>query len=425
MFSNKKSYVFAAMLLSTLCSTQVAIADIFLYYETAVLGGIINRPVSIDIVTDADMFAYQKYDGNWQDGFTPIETLPDGKKHYRVEQKNGKYGVAMYCGANKHAFLFQLTTYESRYVKFECNTDNTKEYKISGTLTDSTASPDALAVAMDVQYEIVSNNGDAYSLTVPQGKRDLLASSLKLVNNKVVPTKFYIQRDIMVDSDISKKDIVFTTSNSTVPQGYNFSSASGTEAESFLISKNGTHFRSSIDGKWYIPPQNKLIDGDFFTYYAEHSSNKTQMLEMYNAKNIARSDKNIDISYISPFNGVTYDNTDTFAGLNYKASAASQKFSMYLLFMQKQDSFDNMYFEVFLSSGWLNGSTSYTIPNLTALTTFQSAWIGNGADSVNAAAMMSSVSLEEIMRSDSMFRHKLEIFMVPGAKYEIANKKIF
>ncbi len=379
-------------------------------------------PQSVQIITDADALAYQKGGEGWKADLKPRETLANGEKRYTFTS-DGRYGVAMYCSQDKHLLIFQLTTEESSDMHFSCGNGNTTSSPVSGTISDQAETPDGFAVAMERDYSIVTGVSGNYALNVPDGTRDLIAVSLKTANNKTVPQRFYIERDLSVTGADIAHTVTLTTANTAMIEGYPFTAQNGTVAEAYLITKNETFFTAAIDGSWYIPKE-KLIDDDLYTFYAASQTNNTMLLEAVKATAVAKEARDFDAAYIQPLTGVTYDNSAAFGGLGYQPSAQSQPLRAYITMLEKTQGRQNV--DLILSKGWLGDAATYTIPALQTLNGFQSAWLGNQADKANISALMSNKSIAQMLSSTKIFTpHESDLFLLPGIRYEVAAEKIF
>ena len=382
-----------------------------------------TTPGSVTILTDAGAIAYETGDGVWRENPQLEETLPGGMKRYRFSD-DGRYGVACYCN-NKHLMIFQMDTDETREVRFACGGNPAASATMSGTVSDQTGTPDGYGVAMERDYNIVYGGSGTFTLNAPLGKRDLIAVSLKTVNAKTVPQRFYIERGIDFSGADIAHNITLTAAHSTGVSGYALNGLHNTDAELYLITKNDTYFRTSVDGRWYIPDAG-LKEGDLYALYGEkkeNSTNKVTALKVYDAGAMAKEDKSLDLSYVTPMSGVAYDNSAIFYGLAYQPSVQSQPFRSYLITMEKQATNENV--DLALSAGWMSGVSSYTIPDLSALSGFANSWRGARPDGVVVSAIMGNQSIDTMLKTDRVFTpHDSMLFIRPGTQYEVATQQL-
>ena len=384
-------------------------------------GGGSAGPGTVQIVTDADAIAYQVAEEAWRTDVTPKSSKAT-EKTYEFNA-DGRYGVALYCSSSRHLMLFQLNTNESRTVQMNCDTSNAQSLTMSGNITDTTDTPEAYGVAVGWLYDIVYGSSGTYTIkNVPPGKYDLAAVTLKTINNKTVPQKFYIERNIDFLANDNAHNITLTAANTVGVTGHTLSAAAGATAEAYLITANNTYFTAARDGSWYLPEG--VLPEDIFVFFGFDNTSKVLMLEAYRATEVPKTDKNIDLSYIRPLNGVTYDNSGTFGGLGYQPSAQSRPLRAYVAMLYKDATDANC--DLVLSSGWMQGKNSYTIPDLSGLNGFAAAWYGDQADSAEIDAIMADRSVEEMLESKKIFmRYGADLFLMPNIRYEIASETIF
>ena len=380
-------------------------------------------PGSVTIVTDAWAIAYETGDGVWRENPQLEETLQEGLKRYRFSD-DGKYGVACSCN-DKHLMIFQMDTDETREVRFVCGGGHSASATMSGTVSDQTGTPDGYGVALERDYDIVIGSSGSYTLNAPPGTRDLVAVSLKSVNGKTVPQRFYIERGIDFSGTDTGHNITLTAANSSSVSGYALTGLHNSDAELYLVTENDTYFRTSVDGRWYIPDTG-LREGDLYALYGEKKgsgNNRVTALKLYDAGAIAREDIDLDLSYLTPMSGVAYDNSAVFYGLAYQPSAQSLPFRSYLITMSKQSTDANV--DLVLSAGWMSGANSYTVPDLSGLSDFANRWRGAQPDKVVVSALMSNLEIETMLGSERVFTpHDVMLFMRPGAQYEVATEEL-
>jgi len=377
----------------------------------------------VEIISDADAVAYQIGEGTWKDDLT-AENLTDGRKRYTFDQ-TGKYGVALYCkgSSDKGVTIFQLNTSESNSVVYACGKQSGAA--ISGKITDNTSvTPSGFAIAMGRDYNMVDKNGN-YSMQVNLGLRDLIVVSLAQSGGKVTPQRFYMKRDIdFVGPDIGHP-VTLTDANVYTMNGYGFAHAVNTKAYAKLLSKNDTLFTADIDGKWYVPTAG-LVTEDAYLFYGVHAQHIASYLEVYGANSIPKQDKNMDASYVASLQGVAYTKaTGKFVGLDYAPSAQSHTMRYFVADAKKTATKE--YYYAVLSSGWLNGGTDYTLPDLSSLAGFAGVWSVQSADKAGVLVLMSNKTIKEMFEAQRVYAPKDSpnfFFVIPGAKYETAYKSV-
>ncbi len=378
----------------------------------------------VEIISDADAVAYQIGDGTWKDDLTAVN-LTDGRKRYTFDQ-TGKYGVALYCKStsDKGVTIFQLNTSESNSVVYECGKQSGST--ISGKITDNTSvTPDGFAVAMGRDYAIVDDKGN-YSMQVNHGIRDLIVVSLvQPVGGKITPQRFYLERDIDFTGPDIGHSVTLKDAETHTMSGYSFTKVANTKAYAMLLSKNDTLFTANISGKWYIPTAG-LVAEDAYLFYGVHAQHIASYLEVYGANSIPKQDKNMDASYVASLQGVAYTKaTGKFVGLDYVPSAQSHAMRYFVADAKKTATKE--YYYAVLSSGWLNGETDYTLPDLSSLAGFAGVWSVQGADKAGVLVLMSNKTIKEMFEAQRVYAPKGSpnfFFVIPGAKYETAYKSV-
>ena len=376
---------------------------------------------TIRIVTDADALAFQQGNEAWRDNLSVTKTLADGQKEYDIAY-TGRYGVALHCTQQNYSIIFQLDTSESSTVPFRCDQD-TPTAQISGTATDTTDTPDGIAVAMGRDYDITASNGATYTMSPQKGLRDLVAVPLKKDSNgNVIPLRFHIERGISFTGPDLSHNITLTAANTTPVSGYLLQTTANTTGEALLITANDTFFTAAIDGKWYLP-QSGLIDEDLFVFVGTDTARKVAALDISAATAVTQTDKTLDVSYINTFAGVTYDNSATFANVHYNTTAQNLPLRAYLIQLEENT---GSRFEIVLSSKWAGDTQTYTIPNLSTLNGFQKSWLGAQAKKAEIRALMSNRTIGEMFTTKRYLNlYESALFLLPDTRYEVAAEEIF
>jgi len=391
-------------------------------------GGSANTgSTEVEIWTDAERVAYQTGEDAWKDDLTAETTLVNGKKRYTFDY-TGKYGVALYCKntVDKGITLFQLTTSESRSVVLGCGQEDSAS--ISGKITDTTSintQIDGYGVAMGRGWEMASST-HTYTMNVAQGMRDLIVTSLDTVNAKIVPQRFYIERDIdFMGPDIGH-DITLTDTNTHTVSGYDLTEGSSTKATVKLVTENDTMFTADVDGKWYVPDSGLRAEDQYFFYGESKVANQAFVytLKSYGAENIPKQDQLIDATYVTALQGVGYDKTARYLdGLAYSPSAQSHTLRFYSARVATDD---KKWYYAILSAGWLDGEESYSLPDLSGLQGFATAWQGLNAAHASISVYMSSKSIKDIFLADKVYSHSHDyFFLIPGSQSELAYESLF
>jgi len=379
-----------------------------------------SAPKVVTIVTtSASGVAFKPKNGDWQTNLSKKDL--GTKTEYTIEYK-GKYQVAIKCGGH-FTLIAALDSAKDNKVVYNCSLPLATQKHYKGSITDSTAdNPDGFVTAMRTDFKIHNTNPANFDrIGKAMSKNDFVAISYKNISGTLTPKRFFINRDIMLNSDINGVNVDFTTSNTATIGSKNFTKAASTDTASlYLITKNDTYFTSQLSGKWYYP--NGLLEsGDLYLKYAKKGNNF--LYDVVDAPNINKEDIHLDIAYINNLTQLGY-NTNKIIGLQgYVASNASQELKGYTVSLENSSA---KRIFIIISKEYLDGDSTFEIEDLSGLANFSGSWDGQNASSVDAYAIMSNISLSTILNEGKPdhIANSADMRLVKNSKSEIAYQKV-
>ncbi len=322
----------------------------------------------------ADWAAYEE-NGAWK----VIES-----KTFVFIPKTEKYGVAVHCSNDGFSttYIYQYTKSELPEVPIVCGGETTeKYYRVEGSVSGVTGN-DMVSVSIGGAQTMLFGNGSYAIDDVTEGKHDVLAVETELTNQKIV--KFGLHRDIDVDHNLTGIDVALDISS--VEHTF---TTTGSYGHVSFHSKNGSSFSLIGDKTWYALTSG-TVEGDVYKFMdMVFDANLSKMIEEgLDARNDP-GDKSMDVKSVADFN-VTVDEAlyTTFSNLNYTpASTSPEMRRMWLMESQSKEEIKK-FAMVFISKGWLEGATSYTMPDFTGLSGWQDIWSFESGKETQWSAMV-------------------------------------
>ena len=383
---------------------------------------VLQKDVTIEIVSDAASVAYETGDGVWKSNLVSEKSQGSNEKHYRFKH-HGQYGVALYCtsGNEKQTLLFQLDTAESKRIVAFCGTQQGSS-PISGTINDTTSIASSITeygLAMGRDWQILSSSSTGYSLDVRHGQRDMIVTSLVTKNSLSTPKRFYIERDIDFSGPDTGKSISLKENNTHEIETYNLQAKSGSE-HVFLLSKNDTLFRASLDDKWFVA-KNGLIPKDAYLFYGEDTKQHTACLQVYAADTVRGVNPTIDPARVAPLKGMQYDKNGKISLTHYESLASQLPHRFYTIKLTN----NQINYTIILGSKWLGNASEYVLPDLSEAEGFANVWDGSNATTVSAEVTLSNISIDTMFGAKRLYQPSKYFFpVIAGAIYQTAFAKI-
>lgn len=334
---------------------------------------------------------------------------------------SGKYGIAVHCaGDDNEISIYQFTRSEMAVSVAGCTDETqTASYSVTGTVSGATEG-NPIFLSMSGASSVLPLGNGPYTLdNVSAGTRDLLGAEL---NMDMVPQKFAIDRDIIVDGNLTGKDLDFGSGYNTVPHTL---SVTGGEGTAMFVSKNGSFgmIGSTDQSAWYAIGGG-TISGDMYNFIAQSDDETKMIFQIKDAQNDP-GNTTLDCDAITSYDSVLADGQllTTYSGLNYLPAASSPEVRMYTL-NQGQDATDVDH-EIWVSKGWLGTATSYTLPDLSNLAGWNSSWgFQAGAQTQwEAMIVMANKSIYEATENMIDQEDGMPLFMNEGLEVQMVGQE--
>ncbi|MGQ9732983.1 MAG: hypothetical protein ACUVX8_17130, partial [Candidatus Zipacnadales bacterium] len=273
-----------------------------------------------------------------------------------------------------------------------------------------------------------------YTMTVEPGTHDL-AASLFTASSGERAERILLRRGVDIDTDTTL-DIDFDSAEAFEPEVRTITSQgiSGGEYGNIHVlfhTKGGTSL--TIAQQWEMVPESfqfsavpttKQVDGDIhevtLTAYSQPQQGQRTVIRFFKAPT------DLTLVLPAPFGNVTVNLTPTTPYLRPTAIWEPYQGAMYYSIQYSSEIVAgarrtrqgplSTVWTVYLSSGWLGGGSTYTLPDLSGVTGWNDEWPLNSADSL---WWMVSAATTNMTLSDAV---KHEVLAVDGLELRIASK---
>jgi len=363
-------------------------------------------------IKGADWAAYQA--SPWQ--VIDLNALDNDTFTFEADS-SGKYGIAVHCPENdKEINIYHATYSKMPEVDASCKDENmSRIYSVSGTVVGATYERTLITMSTASAYLFGSLE---YNLSVTEGTYDLLGVE---VNAAKIPQKITIKRDISVNGDQAGQDLDFGNGYGVVAYGFNIVGGMGMPV---FVSKNGSILTPDIPGSssWHALAGGTM-QGDYYNFFAVSNSDREILIHAESAlSNLGNV--TLNVGAIRPFNGVTAKGIQTvYNGLRYVPAVNSPKMIMYMISQGQSVADGEVEREVWLSKEWLGTTTTYTLPDLSNLTGWNSSWNFQTGSAVEweVMAVMANKSIREVTGNMIDRENAPPVFMVEGLEMGIAS----
>jgi hypothetical protein len=397
-----------SLLSSRLRAGAVPLLLVFSFTLSACGGGS-STPVTgkVTLTTDADWVAFQDGpNGKWK------QKSPDstGGRIYtlKVTDANGLYGIAVHrfnSSGNSVLRVVQATLSDWTSVSLALADDAVGNINatVSGLTTGDTATVQANGAPK------IYSSDTTQSLIAWTGANDVVAieqdSSGQFVGGVV-------NRNVTVGATAvaSSVDLSAPTLTANLAHTYT-SSASGANAGVDLLTANGALGQLS-DGAGNYVTVNGAASTDLYRFFAYGPSS---YVGRYFATSTDPGDQTIDPSTIAPFYG-TMD-ASGMSGLDYVPAASSPALSLYEFEPYQFRSPYNVQLYYVLTPAWLGTNTTYTRPDFSSVSGFDTGWDLAAGVSVNGM----SFAMMDTLGTSGMNLSARYIVGTAGERYDQAD----
>ncbi|WP_457592686.1 hypothetical protein [Hydrogenimonas sp.] len=368
-------------------------------------GGEVTTSVKVDL-KGADWAAYSA--SEWRE--INISKLGSDKIFSFEPGSDGKYGVAIHCeGDGGELMMFQATKSELSYITNVCEEPGDMErYAVSGVVRERNASAISIGIG---DYTLLRESFDkeySYAMKgVRGGTTDLLVADI-VTDTWDIP-KFGIKRDINLDHNMSGLDINLTTDGvEGVPHDFNVSGGRGL---AFFFSKNYSAVLSgwSDTNFWrWNALKSGTVKGDMYAFECFDDNESRAIFETVGALNDP-GDRAYSLSDIAPFNMAVAWGTDiVLENLDYTPAQGSPDLKLYVVNLtQNTAGIDR---EIWISKGWLGTQTTYTMPDLSSVSGWNSDW--NFASETIEWSGMAVMANKDLNDVSAKIEERLEYYFI-------------
>ncbi|MGQ9539873.1 MAG: hypothetical protein ACUVTY_02115 [Armatimonadota bacterium] len=379
-----------------------------------------------------ELVAFQDGDGAWQ-------AVQGGNGEYRMEvaDPNGRYGLAVVYKTMEEGppavcvTILHATVAELPEVYLDAGTPPLgNPVTVSGTVSDSLGGIEAFVALRDAETGVYTAWSRQYTVQVEPGTHDL-AASLFTASSGSRAERIFLRRgqnivgDTTLDIDFDSAEAFAPEVHTITPQG--ISNGEYGNIHVLFHTKGGTSL--TIAQQMEIVPDRfqfaavpaaKQVDGDIHevTLTAVSGQGERTVAHFFKAPT------DLTLVLPAPFGNVTVNPTPTTPYLRPTAAWEPYQGAMYYSIQYSSEIVAgarrtrqgplSTVWTVYLSSGWLGGGSTYTLPDLSGVTGWNDEWPLNSADMLwwMVGASATNMTLPDVINR--------EVFAVDGLEVRTA-----
>lgn len=385
---------------------QRASVDIVMEEVTPGAGTVLVRTTRDGVPANADFLAFQDGNSDWQ-----VAQGTGGQYTLNITDTGGRYGVAIVCvnGVGVDVHILHATLAELSEVHYDCEPTPSQNYvTVSGTVGGLDTNRWAHVFLGSGAGTVYPGMG-TYSLQVEPGTYDLVALRYGGLETGVVD-KVLLRRNVQVTAD-STQNIDFGSAEAFAPEIHSVSvlGSTGETVISVAFLSNG---ETAVGVGWQTNgyqfagiPTSRQIGNDFhlLSVTDSRSGGWRSVLRYFKAPS------DITVSLPDDFTSPEVTTAATAPYARFTASwmpyTGAQAYSLtYQLEVgpasaRSRQQGGSLSWFVSLSAGWLGANSSYTLPDFSALSGWNSAWGFPAGRSVrwNVLAVSSNRDLADLV----------------------------
>lgn len=346
--------------------------------------GSTNSSSTINVLTtnrgaaqNATWVAFQDGGGAW----TQLQPTGTGQYSANVTASDGRYGLAVVnsTGNYNNVQIYHATTAELTQIATDSLGSISSWPTVTGSVTGLNAG-DNYAISASPFAWVSGLSSPTYTTNAMPGTRDVLAMNYQPTSytNMAAVERFFIKRNVNITGNYTC-DVDFNGANSVAATPFNIT-ATGTSLGSnyfgwYLTTKNGAYVSgwqnagTGTSTKGYALPAASRDAGDVYTAMVQSYSVGGGLVTY--ASRVASFTSPADQTLAIPpaLSGtVTQAATTPYA----RGTASWTPWSGASAYMLRQQASGQ--WSALVTTGWLKGASSYTMPDLSSATGWQATW---------------------------------------------------
>ncbi len=362
---------------------------------------------AVTVTTDADWVAYQVENGPW------VKLVGTSPYQFDAGAADAAYGVAFHFSGENRTEIMHFTRDEVWGIT-EMAGGSTSLFTVSGTVSNLNPGTQA---QIFIQGSSVVTTGTYTVSNVGQGYRDIFAMEFDSISD--IPLRYMIDRDVLVDQDLTGKDFDFTGASGFLSQKQ--VTVSGGAGAVNLYTKNETtvYLGDSTYGGWFPLDSTDTVAGDRYQFQAVDNSQNPAVayIEVTDATATPKN-YSVDLSQINHLNTVSFSDAvhPTISGLTYTPAFGQPLLAYHVEWDQSSS---GVTWGLTISDAWMShfSANSYAVPDFTGISGWNTGWDLTAGSVVGweAWAVSGTVpSLNDIMNST------IDFSTYPGVQIYIA-----